>query len=92
MHYATPQNFYRTGKLHVVDEMCVLAFGDDLDYWGIDEFFLEPCCQLKYNARKEHVVEEMKKESANLRTAVEQTEEWGDGRFAHYQRYRDRMF
>jgi hypothetical protein len=39
-------NYYRTGKLHVVDEMCVMAFGDDLEYWGIDELNLEPCCQV----------------------------------------------
>jgi len=24
--------FYRTGKLHLVDEVCTLAFADDLDY------------------------------------------------------------
>lgn len=60
-------NFYRTGKLHVVDEMCVMAFGEDLEYWGIDEIYLEMCCQNKFNLRKEAIMEEMKKELLNIK-------------------------
>ncbi len=77
-------NFYRTGKLHVVDEMCVMAFSDDLDFWGIEEVYLETCCQNKFNTRKEHVLEEMKKEASNIKKEVE--EDFGDGRFAKYQK------
>ena len=77
-------NFYRTGKLHVVDEMCVMAFSDDLDYWGIDEVYLESCCQNKFNTRKEHVEEEMKKEANNVKK--EEEEDFGDGKFAKYQK------
>ena len=36
-------NFYRTGSLHVVDEMCVMAFSDDLDYWKIGKNKCSEC-------------------------------------------------
>ena len=77
-------NFYRTGSLHVVDEMCVMAFSDDLEYWKIDEIYLESCCQNKFNTRKEHVEEEMKKEALNVKKEVE--EDFGTGKFAKYQK------
>ena len=78
-------NFYRTGKLHLVDEMCVLAFSDDLEYWSIDELYLESCCQHKYHQRKEHVNEEMRKEADSLKTREE--EDFGDGKCVKYQKY-----
>ena len=76
-------NFYRTGTLHVIDEMCIMAFSDDLEFWMINEVFLESCCQNKYNIRKEHVLEEMKKEANIFKAEI--PEDFGSGKFVKYQ-------
>ena len=83
--FASILNFYRTGKLHLVEEMCVLAFSDDLDFWGVDELYLESCCQHKYHQRKEHVQDEMRKEAESLKTG--EVEDFGDHKCAEYQRF-----
>ena len=83
--FKTILNYYRTGRLHIVDEMCIIAFSDDLQYWGISELWLESCCQNKFMVRKEYVEEEMTKEAQNLKK--EASEFWGEGPCARSQKF-----
>ena len=61
----------------------MLSFSDDLEYWNIDELYLESCCQHKYHQRKEHVHEEMRKEALSLTEPI--AEVFGDGRCVRWQ-------
>lgn len=45
-------HFYRTGRLHVLDELCVFAFGQEADYWGLGESALAACCRARYLERR----------------------------------------
>lgn len=41
-------NFYLTGKIHLVDGLCVVSFVQEIEYWGIKERHLDLCCSNKY--------------------------------------------
>ncbi|KAJ3602791.1 hypothetical protein NHX12_030539 [Muraenolepis orangiensis] len=45
-------HFYQTGKLHIMEDLCVFSFSQEIEYWGINEFFLDTCCSYRYHDRK----------------------------------------
>ncbi|KAJ3606478.1 hypothetical protein NHX12_025999 [Muraenolepis orangiensis] len=48
-------NFYRTGRLHMMEELCVYSFGQEIEYWGVPELHLGPCCGGWYQERKSYI-------------------------------------
>ena len=78
-------NFYRTDRLHVLDEICILDFANDLEFWKIKELNLEICCIDKFNARREHILAEVEKEK-HTQGEAEVEEDFGNGYFASYQK------
>ncbi|XP_036395794.1 potassium voltage-gated channel subfamily V member 1 [Megalops cyprinoides] len=46
-------NYYKTGHLHVMEELCAMSFLQEIEYWGIDELSIDACCREKYYRKKE---------------------------------------
>ena len=42
------------------ENVCVLSFHEELNYWLIDDRFFEQCCNYKYQQSKEDVLDEIK--------------------------------
>jgi hypothetical protein len=46
-------NFFRTGKLHVPSGVCANQFHNELCFWGLDDFMIQPCCYTAYCFNRE---------------------------------------
>ncbi|XP_036398930.1 potassium voltage-gated channel subfamily S member 3a [Megalops cyprinoides] len=47
-------NFYHTGKIHLMEELCVFSFSQEIEYWGIKELYLDACCSNKFQEQREY--------------------------------------
>ena len=40
-------DLYRHGTLHISGQTCAMTTKNDLEFWGLDEYLLEPCCAVR---------------------------------------------
>jgi len=87
-----PANFsaildiYRTNMFHLTSTGCALVLQKDMEYWGIDELMMEPCCALKYYPEIETCVNEKQGDLKEKQREKELAEEenFGDSAFGQF--------
>ena len=82
-------DIYRRGKLHGITASCAMTFHDDLDYWGIDELFLDPCCALKYYPERENCQNELEGErlSKEKEAQRQKEEDFGTSHLGRFRKF-----
>jgi len=86
----SPRNFdailglYRTDKLHLSQGVCVQDFCEELEYWGLTDLHLEPCCQHTYYRARWLLPQHGGPEDAD--------EDFGNGIFAPSQKHLWNLF
>jgi potassium voltage-gated channel Shab-related subfamily B protein 2 len=87
VNFNTILNYYRTEKLHYLDEICALNYADDLKFWMVHEINMHICCVDKFHARRDTILTNIEKDNAVMGGGDEEIEEdFGDGYFAPYQK------
>ncbi|KAM4705850.1 potassium voltage-gated channel subfamily V member 1 [Rhinophrynus dorsalis] len=61
-------NYYKTGRLHVMEQLCAVSFLQEIEYWGIDELSIDICCRDKYFRKK------LKSETLDIKKDEEEIE------------------
>ena len=60
-------NYYQTKRLHLNNDQCVLFIKSELEYWCIEEYLLQSCCQAFYCDKLEDLNEIIEIESKIIR-------------------------
>ena len=62
---------YRSGHLHLNCGNCAYSTREDINYWGIDELLIEPCCAVKYYPEIEICIKEIDIEEEEKQREIE---------------------
>lgn len=69
--FAAILDFYRSGHLHLQPSNCAYTTREDIQYWGIDELLVEPCCAVKYYPEIEICIKEIDTEETEKAREIE---------------------
>ena len=83
-----PDNFnlvldlYRLGRFHVSEAGCALVLQRTIQYWRVDELWIESCCSLKYFPQLDVCQNEKSGDIEAKKLAEEKPETWNAKRAA----------
>jgi len=67
-------NFYRTGRLHFPKEECIIAYEEELAFFGIESELMADCCIEFYEEKKRENEERLLSEATNDNEIVDDSE------------------